>query len=110
MRETFIRGGALAVAAAALGQWWQLIDRGLHIVRMYCKFGDFPVTAGTTSLLFFLVASAVCIALGLSVSMLARERRAWPSRVARLGTTALAIGAVIWPLTVASPLVSLVER
>ena len=105
-----VRIGAVMVTATAFVQWWELADRASHIVRMYWKFGDFPVTASAFGLALFLASSIIGAAVGFAVVVRARQERAWPYLLARMATGALVAGAVLWPAAIMSPLVRIVER
>ena len=104
-----VRIGALAVTAIAVTQWWQLADRASHIARMYWKFGDFPVTTSVFGLSLFITSSLLGAALGIAVVVLARAEHSWPYLIARISTVALAVGTLVWPAAVLSPLVRIME-
>ena len=104
-----LRVGALIVTAIALVQWWQLADRAAHIARMYWKFGDFPVTTSVYGLSLFVVCSLVGATIGFAIAFFARQDGTWSFRLAWFSASALMIGALLWPIAVASPLVRIVE-
>ncbi len=74
-----VRIGAVAVAALASMQWWQLADRASHIILMHWKFGDFPVTTSVLGLSFFVACSPAGASVGVAVSLSA----ALPARIRR---------------------------
>lgn len=100
-------GAVAPITALSAVLCYGVLSRITQMLTLYWKVGEARTTAGTKTLIAFVIAALLCAIAGVVV---ARHSPPRVSQIATLSAVVALVSCVVWLLLIASPLVELLPR